>query len=205
MILIAVGYKCLSKMLSNLNLMKRLFDILTSLVLLTLMSPLLVMVGIAISVESKGPIIFRQDRVGFNGKIFRINKFRSMFFTNNEPGSYYTEKNDPRITRVGRFIRDTSLDELPQLINVLTGDMSIVGPRPDLLIQKTEYAAADWDLRNTVRPGITGLAQISGRSNSTFENRLYHDIKYSKTHNFFLDLKIIVKTIQVVLLRNNLN
>ncbi len=185
--------------------MKRLFDILTSLVLLTLMSPLLVMVAIAISVESKGPIIFRQDRVGFNGKIFRINKFRSMFFTNNGPGSYYTEKNDPRITRVGRFIRDTSLDELPQLINVLIGDMSIVGPRPDLLLQKSEYAPADWDIRNTVRPGITGLAQISGRSNSTFENRLHHDIKYARTHNFFLDLKIILKTVQVVFVRKNLN
>jgi len=185
--------------------MKRLFDIIASLVLLILMSPLLIIVSIAISVESKGPFIFRQDRVGLNGKLFRINKFRSMFFTNNEPGSYYTEKNDHRITRVGRFIRDTSLDELPQLINVLTGDMSIVGPRPDLLIQKTEYGAADWDLRNTVRPGITGLAQVSGRSNSTFENRLHHDIEYAKTHNFLLDLKIILKTVQVVFLRKNLN
>ena len=185
--------------------MKRLFDIIASLVLLILMSPLLIVVSIAISVESKGPFIFRQDRVGLNGEIFRINKFRSMFFTSDEPGSYYTKKNDPRITRVGRFIRDTSLDELPQLINVLIGDMSIVGPRPNLLLQKSEYAPADWDLRNTVRPGITGLAQVSGRSNSTSENRLFHDIRYANTHNFLLDLKIILKTVQVVFLRKNMH
>jgi len=184
--------------------MKRLFDILISLFLLILLSPLFVLIGIAIKAESKGPIIFRQDRVGLNGEIFSINKFRSMVFTGNENETSPTEVNDPRITRTGAFIRGTSFDELPQLLNVLKGEMSIVGPRPDRLIQKEDYHPGDWDIRNSVRPGITGLAQISGRSNSTFENRLHHDIKYANTHNFFLDLKIIMKTITVVLLRRNI-
>ena len=184
--------------------MKRLFDILISLFLLILLSPLFVLIGIAIKAESKGPIIFRQDRVGLNEEIFSINKFRSMVFTGNEIETSPTEVNDPRITRTGAFIRSTSLDELPQQLNVLKGEMSIVGPRPDRLVQKDDYNPGDWDIRNSVRPGITGLAQISGRSNSTFENRLHHDIDYANTHNFFLDLKIIMKTIAVVLLRRNI-
>lgn len=184
--------------------MKRLFDILISLVLLLLLLPLFVMVGIAIKVDSKGPIYFRQDRIGLNGEVFSMNKFRSMVFTGNVDETSLTIVNDPRITRVGAFIRGTSLDELPQLLNVLNGEMSIVGPRPDRLIQKEDYHPRDWNIRNRVRPGITGLAQISGRSNSTFENRLHHDIEYANTHNFFLDLKIIMKTIAVVLLRRNI-
>ena len=128
-----------------------------------------------------------------------------MYVDGDKQGSHSTRENDPRITRVGRFIRATSLDELPQLINVLKGDMSIVGPRPDLMIQKADYKPEDWDLRISVRPGITGLAQVSGRSNCTFDERLNYDTEYARSHGILLDLKILFKTAAVVLFRKNTN
>lgn len=185
--------------------MKRLLDIITSLILLILLSPLIFVVGILIKFDSHGPIIFSQQRVGLNGKLFSIYKFRSMHRDSEKLGPHSTSLNDSRITRFGRFIRATSLDELPQLINVLKGEMSIVGPRPDLVIQEKDYRPVDWNLRLSVRPGITGLAQVNGRSNCTFEERLHYDLEYARSHNFLLDLKILYKTATTVLLRKNTN
>lgn len=185
--------------------MKRLLDIITSLILLILLSPLMVMVSILIKLESSGPMVFTQQRVGLDGKLFSIYKFRSMYTDSEERGPHSTSQNDPRITKVGRIIRATSLDELPQLINVLKGEMSIVGPRPDLMIQKTDYSPEEWSLRISVRPGITGLAQVNGRSNCTFEERLHYDLEYARSHGFLLDLKILLETFAMVLLRKNTN
>lgn len=165
----------------------------------------MLLIGILIKLETSGPMVFTQQRVGFNGKLFSICKYRSMYIDSEKQGSHSTSTNDPRITRVGRFIRATSLDELPQLINVLKGEMSIVGPRPDLMIQKADYIPEDWNLRISVRPGITGLAQVNGRSNCTFEERLHYDIEYARSHSFLLDLKILFKTAAVVLLSKNTN
>lgn len=128
-----------------------------------------------------------------------------MFVSRDENAPYNTQQNDPRITRVGRFIRATSIDELPQLWNILKGEMSIVGPRPDLEIQKKDYKPEDWQLRNSVRPGITGLAQVNGRSNLSFEKRLDFDLTYARTHGFLLDMMIILRTAKVVFLGTNTN
>ncbi|MGI9317226.1 MAG: sugar transferase [bacterium] len=185
--------------------MKRLLDIITALVLLILLFPLMVLVGVLIKLETTGSIIFTQQRVGLDGKLFSIYKFRSMYTGSEKRGPHSTSENDPRITRIGRFIRTTSLDELPQLINVLKGDMSIVGPRPDLIIQKADYSPEDWDVRILVRPGITGLAQVNGRSNCSFEERVHYDLEYARSHSFMLDLRILLKTAATVLLRTNSN
>ncbi len=185
--------------------MKRLVDILVALIILVVLSPLLVIAGLMIRFESNGPVFFRQNRVGLDGKLFSICKFRSMFVSSDLDASYNTQHNDPRITRVGHFIRATSIDELPQLFNVLKGEMSVVGPRPDLEIQERDYSAEDWRLRNSVRPGMTGLAQVNGRSNISLEDRLHYDLLYARTHNFLLDTRIILKTVKVILFGMNVN
>ncbi len=120
-------------------------------------------------------------------------------------GSYQTQADDPRITRVGRFIRATSLDELPQLWNVLIGDMSLIGPRPETLSQQAQYRPEDWRLRHRVRPGITGLAQISGRSDITSEERLRCDLTYAQNASFALDMEILWRTVAMVFKRTGVN
>jgi lipopolysaccharide/colanic/teichoic acid biosynthesis glycosyltransferase len=128
-----------------------------------------------------------------------------MFVSQTQNAPYNTRRNDPRITRVGRFIRSTSIDELPQLFNVLLGDMSIVGPRPDLELQRNNYQPEEWQIRHIVRPGITGLAQVNGRSNISLQDRIEYDIKYVRTHDFWLDFKIILRTFAVVFFGRNTN
>ena len=135
--------------------MKRLFDIGLASVMLLLLSPVLLLTALAVALESGLPILFLQTRLGLHGREFGMLKFRSMVHNAASVGPYFTAANDPRITRVGRFIRRTSLDELPQLLNVLKGDMSLVGPRPDVPVQRSLYTVADWDQRCQVRPGIT--------------------------------------------------
>lgn len=185
--------------------MKRLFDFFTSLIALILLLPLLLVVAITIKLESDGPVFFRQPRVGQNGRIFSICKFRSMSVSSDSEGPYNTQQNDLRVTRVGKFIRATSIDELPQLINVLKGEMSIVGPRPDLERMASDYDPADWQLRNSVKPGITGLSQVNGRSNISYADRLRFDLEYARSHDFITDLKIILKTVKIVLRGSNAN
>ena len=175
---------------------KRLFDIVASLAALVLLSPVLLGTALAVAIESGFPVLFRQTRVGRRGRTFGMYKFRSMVKNAASIGPYFTSTNDPRITRVGRFIRRTSLDELPQLINVLTGDMSLVGPRPDVPAQQSLYSEADWAQRCSVRPGITGLAQALYRSDSTEAQRLEADLRYTREASLWLDLKICWWTVK---------
>ena len=176
--------------------MKRSFDIVAALFALLPMSPLLLGVALAVALESGWPVLFRQTRVGLHGRPFGMYKFRSMVKNAASIGPYFTSANDPRITRVGRFIRRTSLDELPQLVNVLLGDMSLVGPRPDVPAQQSLYTEADWVQRCSVRPGITGLAQALYRSTSTEAQRLEADLRYTREASLWLDLRICWWTVK---------
>jgi lipopolysaccharide/colanic/teichoic acid biosynthesis glycosyltransferase len=179
--------------------MKRLTDIFLAGLALLVMSPFMLIVALAVYLHDRGPVFFKQRRVGLGGAEFGMYKFRSMTVDAESRGGYSTADGDPRITPVGRFIRRTSLDELPQIINVLMGDMSIVGPRPDVPAQKQLYREDEWALRNSVRPGITGLAQATLRSEATTEQRKELDLAYAKTSSMFLDMKIITMTFKQVL------
>ncbi|MDP2066119.1 MAG: sugar transferase [Burkholderiaceae bacterium] len=171
--------------------MKRLVDVGASVLLLVLLGPLLLGAATCIALESGFPVLFRQTRLGLHGREFGMFKFRSMVKNAAAIGPYFTADHDPRITRVGRFIRRTSIDELPQLLNVLAGDMSLVGPRPDVPAQRGLYADADWAQRCSVRPGITGLAQALLRSEGSEAQRLEMDLCYSREASVWLDLKIM--------------
>ncbi len=175
--------------------MKRVLDIALSLLALVALSPLLVPVCVAIVLDSGFPVFFRQTRVGRGGREFGMLKFRSMAANAATTGPYFTAANDSRITRVGHFIRRTSIDELPQIINVLKGDMSLVGPRPDVPVQESLYRPEDWQLRSSVRPGITGLAQVRGRSQMSFEQRLAFDLEYAKSASVWQDIHIMWLTL----------
>ena len=175
--------------------MKRLMDIIFSLAALVLLSPVLLLAALAVLADSGLPILFGQTRVGLGGREFGMFKFRSMVKNAASIGPYFTDTNDARITRVGHFIRRTSIDELPQIINVLLGDMSLVGPRPDVPAQKSSYAVGDWARRCSVRPGITGLAQALIRSTGTPQDRLDLDLRYIKEQSMLLDIKIMWLTL----------
>lgn len=164
---------------------------------LLVLAPVLLATGIAVWLDSGLPVLFRQARVGRGGREFTMYKFRSMV-RDATAGSYFTTEGDPRITRVGRFIRRTSLDELPQLLNVLKGDMSLVGPRPDVPAQRSLYTEEQWQLRCSVRPGITGLAQALLRSQATLQQRQELDLRYAREANLWLDLKILLLTLGVL-------
>jgi len=190
---------------------KRAVDATASLAALVVLAPLMLVVAILIKVTSPGPVFFAQDRVGMNQRRFRIYKFRSMVIDAEEKkkelahlneiadGPAFKMKNDPRITRIGRFIRKTSIDELPQLFNVLHGEMSLVGPRPPLPDEVKKY---EWLFRKrlSVKPGITCVWQISGRSNTTFERWMQMDNEYIENWSIWLDIKILLKTVPAVLL-----
>ena len=156
-------------------------------------------VMLLIACGDPGPVFFRQVRVGRHGAPFGMYKFRSMVVDAERRGGHATADGDPRITRVGAFIRRTSLDELPQLINVLAGDMSLVGPRPDVPAQQADYSLHEWQLRCAVKPGITGLAQATTRSAATQQERTAMDLRYVSEASMALDLKIIGMTIKQVL------
>lgn len=187
---------------------KRLFDVILSLMGIILLSPIFIIVIIAIKIDSKGKAFFVQERVGLKGNIFRMYKFRSMvvdaeelkknLMTQNEMGGpMFKMKEDPRVTRVGRFIRKTSIDELPQLFNVLKGDMSLVGPRPSLPSEVKEFET--WMMeRLAVKPGITCYWQVSGRNNIDFIDWMKLDIKYVREKNIWIDVKLIFKTVFVL-------
>lgn len=175
--------------------MKRLMDLALSLLALLLLSPLLLATAIAVALDSGRPVLFVQRRVGRGGREFGMFKFRSMVKHAAAIGPYHTSSDDPRITRVGRFIRRTSLDELPQLLNVVKGDMSLVGPRPDVPAQRAGYSEADWRERCSVRPGITGLAQARLRSQATPAQRLALDLQYVRERGLALDLRILAWTL----------
>lgn len=181
--------------------MKRLLDMVVSGLALLFASPFMALVALFIKLDSKGPVIFKQQRVGLYGQMFSIYKYRSMVDDAVTLGPHYTSQGDPRITRLGRIIRKTSIDELPQLLNVLKGDMSVVGPRPNVPVQRVEYTELEWDKRNSVCPGITGLAQALMRSDATAEQRTRLDLEYVDKATVFFDVWIILLTVKQVLFR----
>jgi len=189
------------------DLIKRGTDVALSLLILALTAPLILLTAIAVALDSPGPVLFRQERVGQDGTLFTLRKFRSMRVdAESNTGPVWSSEDDPRITRVGKFIRMTRLDELPQLFNVLRGSMSLVGPRPerqhfvDELAQQIPY----YNLRHIVKPGLTGWAQINYPYGSTVEDALHklqYDLFYIKNHSVLLDLSVLFSTIKTVLLR----
>jgi len=182
---------------------KRIFDIVASGLAILVLLPVFVVISIAIKLSGKGPAIFRQERAGKNGKPFIFYKFRTMRVDVEPFGSSPKTGDDTRLTRVGKLLREYSLDELPQLFNILKGDMSFIGPRPLYVSQM-----AEWDERQKkrllVKPGLTGLAQISGRGQLTREEKLELDVKYVETAGFLTDIKIILATIAQVFGRKNI-
>ncbi|MBA7688056.1 Undecaprenyl phosphate N,N'-diacetylbacillosamine 1-phosphate transferase [subsurface metagenome] len=183
--------------------MKRLFDIVLSLSAIVLLLPVFVITVIAIRVSSKGSAIFKQQRAGKDGKPFVFYKFRTMRPDVDPFGASPKSGEDPRLTKVGMFLRQYSLDELPQLFNILKGDMSIVGPRPLWLSQMVEWNERQ-KKRLLVKPGLTGLAQVQGRGELTREEKLELDIKYVETASLLTDTKIILATIAQVFGRKNI-
>ena len=206
---------CLRRL--NPELAKRLFDVIFSLLILVLFSPVYLLLALLIALSSKGPIFYVQERVGKNHKPFGCIKFRTMVNNADEMllelmatspqlqqefEANFKLKQDPRITKIGRFLRFTSLDEFPQFWNVLKGDMSVVGPRP-LVAQELPKYGSHIDKILTIRPGITGLWQVSGRNDIPYSRRVQIDLYYVNFHNFWLDLWLIVKTIGVVIMPKN--
>ena len=181
--------------------LKRTFDIIVSLGILVLLAPLLLLIALLIRLDSAGPIFYTDQRVGKNGKTFKLYKFRSMIVGADKIGlGRAVAQDDPRITRVGRFLRSYALDELPQLINVLKGDMSIVGPRPGIPAQAQRYDTFQ-RRRLEVRPGMTGWAWIRGRNNLPWEERIKLDVWYVDHWSFWLDLYILVRSPLMLLRR----
>ena len=187
---------------------KRVIDVVCSFVGVLVLSPLFIIIAIIIKTTSKGPVFFSQKRVGKNGKEFDMYKFRSMVVNaeelkeklaaqNEMSGPMFKMKDDPRVTKVGKFIRKTSIDELPQLWNVLKGDMSLVGPRPSLPREVAEFE--EWMYRRLeVKPGLTCYWQVSGRNNIDFEDWMKLDIKYVDERSTWIDIKLIFKTVGVL-------
>jgi exopolysaccharide biosynthesis polyprenyl glycosylphosphotransferase len=191
------------------HILKRGFDIVCSLLALIVLSPLFLITAIAIRIEDGGPIIFKQKRNGYQGKVFWMYKFRSMcqdaeklhstlLKDNEADGPVFKIKKDPRVTKVGRFIRKTSIDELPQLVNVLRGEMTIVGPRP-IVTYETAKMNDYQKQRMQVKPGLTCYWQCSGRNDTSFDEWIDMDLQYIREANFWVDLKIIFKTAWMVL------
>jgi len=180
---------------------KRIMDILLALIGLVIGLPLIIIFGIAIAIESPGGIFYTQDRVGKDGKIFKIYKLRSMVSNAEENGAQWAKKDDPRVTRVGNFIRKTRIDEIPQLFNVLKGDMSIIGPRPErpIFTEKFNEEIPGFKNRLKVKPGLTGWAQVNGGYDLTPREKWELDMYYIENRGFKLDSLIILKTIKVIL------
>ncbi|MEQ3528544.1 sugar transferase [Pseudoalteromonas sp. XMcav11-Q] len=176
--------------------MKRGFDFIVAFFVLLTLLPVIIVVALLISFKLGSPILFTQARPGVNGKIFKMMKFRTMLDTKDENGNLLPD--DERMTKFGTFLRSTSLDELPGLLNVIKGDMSLVGPRP-LLVKYLPYYSKRESRRHDVRPGITGWAQIQGRNNVGWNERLEYDVWYVENQSFLLDLKILCLTVLKVL------
>ncbi|MEC4888819.1 MAG: TIGR03013 family PEP-CTERM/XrtA system glycosyltransferase [Nitrospira sp.] len=184
---------------------KRLLDVVASAVGLVVLTPLFILLAAVIRLDSPGPVFYRQVRVGLRGRPYMIWKFRSMRQDAEKSGPRWAQANDPRISRVGWWLRKTRLDELPQLINVLKGDMSLVGPRPErpVFVQDLRVNIPYYDIRHTVRPGVTGWAQVKfryGASQEDSHTKLQYDLYYVKNLSLLLDLKILMHTIRVVML-----
>ncbi len=187
--------------------LKYFFDFLFSLLLVIITSPILLIISIIIKLEDGGAVFYRQERVGKDRKVFKIIKFRSMVENATEmKGGYSLFENDPRITKIGHFLRKTSLDELPQLLNILKGDMSFIGPRPPLTFYPKDYHDyEEWVIvRFRMRPGMTGLAQVNGRNNIDWYERFKYDVEYVKKWSFSYDVKILFDTAKTLLSRKGI-
>ena len=180
---------------------KRLLDIIISLVSLVILSPIIILIAILVKVNLGSPVIFKQERPGKNEKIFNLYKFRSMLDKKDENGKLLPDTE--RVTKFGKMLRATSLDELPELINILKGDMSLIGPRP-LLVQYLPYYNENEKHRHDVRPGLTGLAQINGRNALNWEERFEYDVEYVNNINFINDIKILFKTFHKVIKKEDI-
>lgn len=180
---------------------KRMLDFILSLIALIILSPILLIVAILVRIKLGSPIIFKQQRPGKNEKIFTLYKFRTMTDKKDENGNLLPDSE--RLTKFGKLLRSTSLDELPELINILKGDMAIVGPRPQL-IRDMVFMTEEQRKRHLVRQGLTGLAQINGRNNITWEEKLDYDLKYIDNITFINDLKIVLKTVGKVFKREDI-
>lgn len=179
---------------------KRLLDILLSLCILVLLSPVYVILIVLVRIKLGSPVFFRQERPGLNGEIFTLYKFRTMTDARDKDGKLLPDKD--RITSFGKFLRSSSLDELPEFFNILKGDMSFIGPRP-LLVSYLPYYTERESLRHTVRPGLTGLAQVSGRNFIDWDRRLAKDVEYVEGLSFRMDLKVLFLSVKVVLCRSD--
>ncbi|MCG7343992.1 sugar transferase [Sporosarcina sp. ACRSL] len=182
--------------------MKRIFDVIVSSLLLLVLSPLLLIMFILIKYKLGSPVLFKQKRPGLNGKIFEIYKFRTMTNEVDENGQLLP--NEMRLTEFGKLVRKTSLDELPQLFNVVKGDISLVGPRP-LLVDYLELYTPEQARRHEVRPGITGWAQVNGRNAISWKEKFEHDVWYVDNQSFLLDMKILLMTVMKVFKSEGVN
>jgi undecaprenyl phosphate N,N'-diacetylbacillosamine 1-phosphate transferase len=180
---------------------KRILDLILSLMALILLMPLMIIIGILVRINLGSPIIFKQKRPGKNEKTFTLYKFRTMTDKRDIDGNLLPD--EYRLTKFGKFLRSTSLDELPELINIIKGDMAIVGPRP-LLVEYLPYYTEEEKHRHDVRPGLTGLAQVNGRNAISWEEKLKYDTEYIKKISFYSDLKIIFKTIKKTIKREDI-
>lgn len=180
---------------------KRILDILISLTFIVLFSWLYLILVILVRIKLGSPVLFCQERPGYNEKIFKLYKFRTMTDKRDEKGNLLPDSE--RLTKFGSMLRSTSLDELPEMFNILKGDMSLIGPRP-LLVEYLPYYTDEERLRHSVRPGLTGLAQVSGRNYLAWDKRLARDVEYVNHISFIMDVKIIIKTIMVVLKKENI-
>ena len=180
---------------------KRLLDILISLTFIVLFSWLYLILVILVRIKLGSPVLFCQERPGYNEKIFKLYKFRTMTDKRDEKGNLLPDSE--RLTKFGSMLRSTSLDELPEMFNILKGDMSLIGPRP-LLVEYRPYYTEEERLRHSVRPGLTGLAQVSGRNYLAWDKRLARDVEYVNHISFIMDVKIIIKTIMVVLKKEDI-
>lgn len=181
---------------------KRIMDLVLSLCTLIILSPVLLVIAICVKVKLGSPIIFMQARPGLNERIFNLYKFRTM--TNEKDKNGVLLNDEVRLTKFGKILRSTSLDELPSLLNVIKGDISLVGPRPQL-IKDMLFMNDEQRLRHSVKPGLTGLAQVSGRNNISWEEKFKYDLEYIKKISFLYDVKIIFKTFLKVLTRKDIN
>ena len=184
---------------------KRFFDVLLSSIGLIVTSPIFALIALFIKLEDKGPVFFKQNRVTKDGKIFNIIKFRSMIVNADKDGAKKAENDDDRITKIGRLIRPLRIDELPQLINIFLGDMSLVGPRPERLQNVYDYTRLypDFDLRHRVKAGLTGYAQVYGKYNTTPADKLKMDLMYIEKYSIVLDIKLIAITLKILFLRES--
>ena len=187
------------------RIIKRTMDLIISAIAIIITSPIMLICAIAIKLDDGGPILFKQNRITINGKIFNVLKFRSMIVDADKGGAKKAVNDDDRITRVGRVIRACRMDELPQLFNILRGDMSLVGPRPERIENVYEYSKKypEFELRHRVKGGLTGFAQLYGKYNTSPEDKLHMDLIYIETYSLLLDIKLLILTFKVLFMRES--